>query len=93
MHDVLLSIGYNSVGGVHGKPHSFENSVRKKFKKSRYYYFQIEIIMPMDSDYLREQLPELAKHLATVAAEKRGDPIAHLVQLLRKEIELLEQNA
>ena len=48
--------------------------------------------MPMDSDYLREQLPELAKLLATVATEKRGDPIAHLVQLLRKEIELLEVN-
>jgi len=48
--------------------------------------------MPMDSEYLREQLPELAILLATVAAEKRGDPILHLVQLLRKEIELKEVN-
>ena len=39
--------------------------------------------MPMDSEYLREQLPELAILLATVAAEKRGDPILHLVQLLQ----------
>ena len=44
--------------------------------------------MGLDSDYLRQELPELDELLATVATEKRDDPILHLVQLLEKTNEL-----
>ena len=44
--------------------------------------------MGLDSDYLKQHLPNLDTILAEVAKEKRKDPIKHLRQLLLKDIEL-----
>lgn len=44
--------------------------------------------MGYDTDFLKENLPDLDKLLAIVAKEKRPDPIQHLVELLQRQIEL-----
>lgn len=44
--------------------------------------------MGLDTDFLKEKLPDLDRILAEVAKEQRPDPIKHLIQLLQKKIEL-----
>lgn len=57
----------------------FQKLLKKYFKNKK---------MGLDSDYIREHLPDLSKILAEVAKEKRKDPIQHLIALLEKNIEL-----